>query len=151
MHTHSTSPAISLDELLGYSHPGVVRRYRKEYGGSWEEAEEVFRETLKWLYLCRRALADGAERFGCTISPELEKIDRMWHTFLLFTMDYAEFCDRYFGTFLHHVPDEAEEEVPVDAEALRVRLATQFGLVYDVLGEATLTAWYDECRYAVRA
>jgi hypothetical protein len=144
-----TTSAASLDEVLAYTHPGVVRRYSKEYGASRQEAEAVFRETLKWLYLCHRASLDG---FACSISPELEKIDRMWHAFLLFTMDYADFCDRHFGAFLHHVPDEAEEEVlEQDEEAARDRLARQLGLVYDALGEGTLTAWYDECRYAVHA
>jgi len=70
----------------------------------------------------------------------------MWHTFLLFTRDYATFCETHFGAFLHHVPDEAVEE-----GALRERISRQFGLVYDLLGEATLTAWYDECRYALPA
>jgi hypothetical protein len=151
MYASSTTTPACLAEVLRYRHPGVVRRYRKEYGGSQLEADEVFRQTLKWLYLCHRALTEGPEGFACAISSELEKIDRMWHTFLLFTMDYADFCDRYFGTFLHHVPEEAEAEVPVDEDVLRTRIARQFGLVYDVLGESTLIAWYEECRYAVSA
>jgi hypothetical protein len=146
-----TAAPATLDDVLRYRHPGVVRRYRKEHGGSQLEADEVFRQTLKWLYLCHRALTAGPDGFACAISPELEKIDRMWHVFLLFTLDYADFCERHFGAFLHHVPDEAEEETPVEEEGLRERVARQFGLVYDVLGEATLTAWYDECRYAVPA
>jgi hypothetical protein len=77
----------------------------------------------------------------------------MWHTFLLFTMDYADFCERYFGHFLHHVPGEAatESEAPVDGSAVRAQVERQFALVYDVLGEETLIAWYDQCRYAAPA
>jgi hypothetical protein len=137
----------SLEEVLAYANPGVVRRYLKEHGGSQEEAEEVFRETLKWLYLCHRGAESG---FACSISPELEKVDRMWHAFLLFTLDYAEFCERHFGAFLHHVPDEAEEG-ETDEGDLRERLVAQLGLICDALGEGTLIAWYDECRYAVPA
>src|SRR5947208_1283923 len=102
MHADTTDPAASLDEVLAYRHPGVVRRYRKEHGASEQEAEEVFREMLKWLYLCHRALASGPEGFACAVGPELAMIDEMWHTFLLFTRDYADFCERHFGTFLHH-------------------------------------------------
>jgi hypothetical protein len=140
----------ALEEVLAYQHPAIIRRYRKDHGGSQQEAEAVFREMLKWLYLCHRAWADDG--FGCTISHELEKIDQMWHSFLLFTMDYASFCERYFGVFLHHVPDEQEEEdVDTDEELLRERISKQYGLVHDLLGEETLMAWYDECRYAVPA
>lgn len=144
MHHQATA---SLDEVLAYRHPGVIRRYCKEYNAQQQEAEEVFRETLKWLYLCNQA-ADG---LGCAITPELEKVDWMWHTFLLFTRDYAEFCERYFGTFIDHLPAEDEEAEAEDEEALRSRLTRQFGLVYDVLGEETLTAWYDQCLYAAPA
>jgi len=148
MHQQATA---SLDDVLAYRHAGVIRRYRKEHGATQQEAEEVFRETLKWLYLCDQAAAGGPDGFACTITPELEKVDWMWHTFLLFTRDYADFCERHFGTFIHHVPNEDEDEAAQEEEALRSRLIQQFGLVYDVLGEETLTAWYDHCLYAASA
>jgi hypothetical protein len=105
--TPTAAPA-SLDEVLAYRNPGVVRRYLKERGGTQAEAEGLFRETLKWLYLCDRAAADG---FDCAMTEDLERVDWMWHAFVLFTRDYAEFCHRHFGTFIHHVPeDEGEGE-----------------------------------------
>jgi hypothetical protein len=137
----------SLEEVLAYCHPGVVNRFRKEHRSSREEAEEVFREMLKWLYLCAQGI-DGPEGFACHMSPEIEKIDWMWHAFVLFTRDYADFCDRYFGFFLHHVPEEDSEEASLDEGPLRGQLERQYGLVYDLLGADTLTAWYDQCRYA---
>lgn len=136
--------AALLDEVLAYQHRGVLRRYCKEHGASMQEAEEVFRETLRWLYLCHRAAEVG---IGCAITPELEKIDWMWHTFLLYTRDYADFCDRHFGAFIHHLPSEEGEAE--DDETLRSRLVQQLSLIDDVLGEDTLTAWYDRCLYAV--
>ena len=152
MHHEATASPACLDDVLAYRHPGVIRRYRQEHDATQQEAEEVFRETLKWLYLCDQAAAGGPDGFACTITPELEKVDWMWHTFLLFTRDYADFCHRYFGAFIHHVPSEDEDEVVVEEEeTLRSRLGRQFGLVYDVLGEETLTAWYDHCLYAAPA
>jgi hypothetical protein len=139
----------SLEDVLRYRHPGVVRRYAKEHHATPEEAAELFRETLKWLYLCGRGASEGPGGLALAVHPEIEKIDWMWHTFLLFTRDYAEFCDRHFGFFLHHVPDEGEDEGPPPEEgAVRAALESQYAFVYDILGELTLTAWYDECRYA---
>lgn len=143
--THAT-----LDEVLAYRHSGSVRRYCKEHNATPDEAEVVFREMLKFLYLSARAASEGPEGFGCTITTEIEKLDWMWHTFLLFTRDYAEFCDRHFGMFLDHVPMEAEEEQheEMDEAELRAAIERQFALVYDVLGEETLKAWYDHCQFA---
>jgi hypothetical protein len=35
------------------------------------------------------------------LSPQ---VDEVWHAFILFTREYAEFCQDTFGMFLHHVP-----------------------------------------------
>ena len=149
----ATEKMLTLKEVLGYCHPGVLRRYAKEHDASPEEAEEVFWEMLKFLYLSYRAATNGPDQFACAVSAEIEKIDWMWHTFLLFTLDYGEFCDRYFGFFLHHVPNEDEEgkEEEVDEDVVRGEIQRQLGFVYDVLGEKTLTTWYDKCRYAAKA
>src|SRR5262245_45172810 len=143
--TATTIQPVSLAEVLAYRHPGVIRRYAKEHGASLEQAEEVFVEMLKWLYLCAHSSVP------CTMTPDIEKLDWMWHSFVLFTRDYAAFCDRYFGFFLHHVPteNEDEEEGPLDEEAAKAQLEQQYALVYDVLGEQTLITWHGECRYAV--
>ena len=37
------------------------------------------------------------------LSMPIKEIDIVWHTFLLFTAEYADFCDRYVGRFVHHV------------------------------------------------
>ncbi len=29
-------------------------------------------------------------------------VDEEWHTFILSTKGYAEFCDRAFGKYIHH-------------------------------------------------
>jgi hypothetical protein len=139
----------SLDEVLRYNHPGVVRRYAREHQATPEEAAELFREMLKWLYLCGRGAAEGPNGPPLAVHPEIEKIDWMWHTFLLFTRDYAEFCERYFGFFLHHVPGEDEDdEAPEDESGIRAALEAQYAFVYDVLGPQTLQAWYGDGRYA---
>ncbi|MEY9937322.1 hypothetical protein [Streptacidiphilus sp. MAP5-3] len=36
-------------------------------------------------------------------------VDIGWHTFILHTRDYARFCDRIAGRFIHHEPNEPRE------------------------------------------
>ena len=151
MTASTMNETATLEDWLSYRHPGVIRRYCKEHHASTQEGEEVFREMLKWLYLCSRSLAGGPDGIPCAITPEIEKIDWMWHTFLLFTMDYADFCERYAGFFLHHFPtegEEAEDGTALDEDEVRAELEQRYGFIYDVLGEETLTAWYDERRYS---
>ncbi|GIF09939.1 glycine-rich domain-containing protein [Actinoplanes siamensis] len=41
-----------------------------------------------------------------------ELVDIGWHTFILYTVDYARFCDDVAGRFIHHVPNEDETAIP---------------------------------------
>jgi hypothetical protein len=40
------------------------------------------------------------------------EVDEVWHAFILFTRDYADFCQRAFGTFIHHVPRTSRSPRP---------------------------------------
>lgn len=31
-------------------------------------------------------------------------VDEVWHTFILFTRDYTDFCNEVFGRYIHHQP-----------------------------------------------
>jgi hypothetical protein len=39
-------------------------------------------------------------------------VDEIWHTFLLFTREYAAFCQAAFGSFIHHVPRTSLSSLP---------------------------------------
>lgn len=43
-----------------------------------------------------------------------ELVDIGWHTFILYTVDYAAFCQRIAGRFIHHVPND-EDTIGRDA------------------------------------
>jgi hypothetical protein len=153
MYETNLKEAVSLRDVLTYRHPGVIRRYCLDHHATEKEAEELFREMLKWLYLCYRNAADHPDGAPCALYSEIEKIDWMWHTFLLFTRDYADFCHEHFGFFIHHVPNvERDDEAALPADddhAFWDEVERQYALVYSVLGMKTLLRWYDEQRYAV--
>lgn len=143
----TTISETTLDKVLTYSHPGVIRRFCDEQHVSYERGEEVFQETLKWLYLCYRYAKEEPQGFVCSMHREILLLDEMWHCFVLHTIDYADFCEEHFGFFLHHVPNnDGESPVPSDEE-LAAELTAFYGFVDEVLGEETLRAWYEEGRY----
>jgi hypothetical protein len=55
-------------------------------------------QALAFLYAC-------AGNRGEPLSPSAS-VDIGWHTFILHTEEYAEFCRRVAGRFIHHVPDD---------------------------------------------
>jgi hypothetical protein len=79
-----------------YAH--VVRRIARDEHIRKRTAGRRFVEMLKFLDVCAQAKK--------TVSPPA-RIDGAWHCFILFTREYAEYCQRRFGRFIHHEPMES--------------------------------------------
>ena len=79
----------------------VIRRIAKDKRIRRRSAERRFTEMLKFLDLC----AASSE----PIAPP-PKVDDAWHVFVLFTREYAGYCERRFGFFLHHDPTETRDQ-----------------------------------------
>lgn len=84
-----------LETVMDYQNAGVIARLQKQFSMDETTASELFNDTKRFLWLC--SLCDGP------IAPA-PKIDDGWHTFIIFTEDYAGFCDQFFGNFIHHRP-----------------------------------------------
>ena len=118
-----------------------------------DEATELFLETKRWLWLCAYQAETGSS-ISVPLFSEMNAIDRCWHLFLLFTRDYAAFCERYFGFFIHHEPQTSQvrrqtqallEADPVAFRASKeAELTLAYGIIYDVLGRDVLLRWTEE-------
>lgn len=116
--------ATLLDRIMGYEHPALLERMEVKYSWSKEKAEELFGEMKKFLYLC--ATNDGA------MAPP-EDIDEIWHNFILFTGDYADFCKQVVGIFLHHQPLTQAQRAQSDGSMIENTLvAAQFAFGDDL-------------------
>ncbi len=83
----------------------VVRRIAREHRTTRGRARRRFDEMVRYLDLC----GESPE----TLAPS-KKVDKAWHEFLLFTREYAAFCESRYGRFIHHEP-----HVKPDPEAYR--------------------------------
>lgn len=72
-----------LARMMNYDHPALKERMVVKVGWTPEFTDELFGEMKKFLYLC--ATNDGS------MAPP-EDIDEIWHNFILFTGDYADYC-----------------------------------------------------------
>lgn len=128
-----------LEEALGYQNDDVVERYAEEFGYSVLQSQAIFEETKKWLWLCGLQSLEGS-RLPLTLFDELLPVDLMWHTFILFTHDYADFCNRFCGTFVHHVPRTKRSET-LSLEKQKERIQYTYEFIFDYLGAETLIYW----------
>lgn len=139
---------IPLTTVLSYEHRAVMARYNKEYPGNRMKAKKAFPELLKYLWLCdkhtrdKRARPDDASLdFSCLMHSEMREIDDMWHTFILFTRDYQQFCEHHFGYFIHHEPLSSTQKSAF-TKTFKKELTQYISYVYDHLGEQTVRRWF---------
>lgn len=72
-------------------------------------AERIMDQVLAFLAAC-------AVNITRPIGPS-NMVDIGWHTFILYTRDYAEFCKSLAGRFIHHVPADDESGTDADPRA----------------------------------
>lgn len=146
-HPMSTRKRCSLTQALGYSNDRIVWRFAELYDLPFAEAEDIFTETKKWLWL--NAQPGIPSLF---VSDAMMIIDEMWHTFILFTSEYTSYCEEYYGGYIHHAPvtradkermmgryiDNPQRYIAEQTDKLRAQCMS----IYLHLGEATLLKWY---------
>ena len=107
----------TLDAILAYDHPELIRRLEEKLGLSEERARELFEDVKKFLFICGTCDPPNAPP---------RRIDNGWHEFILFTKDYSSFCHRFFGRFIHHTPVSSTNAHKGDRASTRtVALAEQ--------------------------
>ena len=83
-----------MNQIFNYENKDLLEFHSKEFNLSLKNSEEIFNEFKYFMFL--KAKGDSE------LIPTIE-IDRIWHTFLLFTNDYEKFCST-LGVFIHHRP-----------------------------------------------
>lgn len=74
-------------------------RIATEHDTDTATAERIMDQALAYLGACAVTTAP--------LSPS-KQVDIGWHTFILYTRDYAQFCEHIAGRFIHHVPTDDE-------------------------------------------
>lgn len=83
-------------------------RIAAEHNVDSETAERILDQALAFLGACAVTTAP--------LSPS-KTVDIGWHTFVLHTRDYGEFCDCIAGHFIHHIPTDGAQETTIAASA----------------------------------
>ncbi|MYW96034.1 hypothetical protein G3I59_36875 [Amycolatopsis rubida] len=105
----------------------LVNRIAKEHGKPRELAARIMDQALAFLAACAHATEP--------LSPS-ETVDIGWHTFILYTREYAAFCDRIAGRFMHHEPSDTGAipvtRSPADSMTATVEALRSAGFAVDL-------------------
>lgn len=128
---------VSPHDALGYEAPFLIEKLLREgIVDTPEEGEALFHEVKRYLVLAH------VDR-SFTFDMHSLRVDGVWHQFILYTVEYSDFCRRFFGRYLHHSPSNAPEA----RSAPRAPVASfeKFRERYEKLfGAALPGVWYDE-------
>jgi hypothetical protein len=120
------SPA-SYEPVLRFEAPYLIEKLVKDLiVDTVDEGEALFAEAKKFLIL---SYVDSDVSWNMYST----RVDEAWHQFVLFTSQYVDFCQRYFGMYLHHNPSNApgapghRELKPSTFEGFRARYESFFG------------------------
>ena len=79
----------------------IIARMQKDYGLSYDDASAIMQDTIVFLNMV-------GNNPGCPSSPS-PLVDIGWHTFILYTREYTEYCQSICGEYIHHRPNDTPE------------------------------------------
>ena len=142
---------LPLTEVLQYRPSrSVYERFLHEYPLSQTEAELIFADCLRFLWLTAKKNEErqhDPSTPDITITKGLRIVDEMWHCFILYTEYYTQFCEKYLGGFVHHPPVlhkyYATQEQAGTAKANELMTNEFIDCVYNELGKDVAVRWFD--------
>jgi hypothetical protein len=101
--------------IKAYHFPQAVRdKLSRKYPKlAPDQLDMVYRAMRQYFLAC---LDEDVAKNGRSVGMPSRVVDDLWHEFILCSREYATFCDKAFGGFLHHTPDSTMK-VPM-AQAL---------------------------------
>ncbi|ENO3978372.1 hypothetical protein ACBI01_002521 [Aeromonas veronii] len=126
-------------EVLKYKCDAALAIFRRKFLVSSTDADELWQDTLLWLWLGKFHEIDKNPKKPdlLVIFPQILSIDEMWHAFILCTREYHDFCQRYFGGYIHHAPNADPGHV-LSSDHFR----SNVDYVSNVLGKHIAMRWY---------
>ncbi|HEX4792319.1 MAG TPA: hypothetical protein VH370_00920 [Humisphaera sp.] len=125
-----------VSEAMAYEAPFLIEKLLKEQiVATPEEAQVLFSEVKRYIILVYLDEKTSWEMYS-------RRIDEVWHQFVLYTREYTDFSNRFFGRYIHHSPGNAPESTPTGAargsfEGFKARYGALFGVPLP-------SVWHDE-------
>ena len=131
----------SLSEVLNYHNQHIIDGLMSTLDIDASSAKDLFQDGLRWLWYCNHKDSEGLRN----IDDPILILDEVWHSFILYTPYYTQFCLTFFGEYLHHMPtllQAGQAEVKLNEEQYLAQKKRQLEKVYDLLGKDVFIRWY---------
>ncbi|MEL7020620.1 MAG: hypothetical protein AAGK47_03355 [Bacteroidota bacterium] len=141
---------VSLDEVLTYkTTPSVVDRFLHSFPMPREEAELIFQDCLRYLWLLAKKDEErltNPDAADVVVTKGMRIVDEMWHSFILYTEYYVSFCEKYLGEFKHHPPIlhkwYRNKEEFGEVKSNEIAISETIECVYEELGQDVAVRWF---------
>ena len=91
------------DDFMNFEIPSyIIDRLQKDYNVPDEKIEQIVIDFK--LYF---SLFIISERKVYAMPGNIKEVDDLWHVYLLYTNEYSFFCNKFFGRFIRHIPDNS--------------------------------------------
>lgn len=115
--------ASRLRALDGYDLSVVINRMKRKQLLPECLTEDAVYEFKRLMSLC--VLGHRGIIVPC------DEVDEVWHTFMLFTREYTNFCRTIAGGFIHHSPPESILPSSTGKEDFLALYSRYFGTCFD--------------------
>lgn len=94
-------------DIMAYQMPDVITRCQKDHHYSDEDMVILEQELKRYLILAivKTDIPGGSGMYSTDV-------DNLWHSFILFTKEYADFCNLHARHFIHHAPETDFNKTP---------------------------------------
>jgi hypothetical protein len=98
-----TDGPLAVFDALVFEAPYLVEKLLKDrVVDVAEHGIALFTEVKRYLVLNQVDQSRAWQMYSL-------RVDEVWHQFVLFTVEYSAFCDKYFGHYVHHAPSNAPD------------------------------------------
>jgi hypothetical protein len=93
----------AIQAILDFEAPYLIDKLLKDHiVTTAEEAHLLFGEAKRYLIMCHQDESRLWQMHSL-------RVDHCWHELVLFTTEYTDFCNRFFGHYVIHAPSNAPE------------------------------------------
>lgn len=111
-----------INRVEQYPMTAIVAQYAKDEKLSLATAEAHERELKRFLALVCLKPSGTYEMRG--------PVDKLWHKFIIYTLEYQKFCENMAGRFIHHIPDCVEDRLGYGSVNRYVRFLDDYKSIY---------------------
>ena len=123
-----------ITKVMNYPIPDPIARCKKDFGYSDDEMKMLERECKRYLIMAILKTDGGTNMYS-------KDVDNLWHSFILFTKEYARFGKECAGHFIHHAP-RTDHDAPLTKDESVQQFKSFLSRYEELFNEKPHAIWF---------